>query len=837
LTLALLGTAVWAQEVPTGEPGIVVEDDKVQLDFNDVELSVVIDTIARLTNKNFIYDDRVRGRVTIVSPTKISIDEAYAVFESVLQVKGFTTVVGPGGAIKVIPIREAKESSIETLRAPRVTPDSDRIITRLIPLQYIDAEDITNTLKPLVSKDASMVAYPPTNTVILTDAASNIRRILAILQSIDVETYKEELTVIKIRHADASTLADQLSEIFGADVTETAAIRRARTRRAPTPVIEPTSKETVRILTDDRTNSLIILASRQRLVELRQVISRLDVPVTGQGRIHVYYLKHADAEELATTLSSLISGQPTGAAAAGTAAAQPAMRAAITELAEGVTVTADAPTNSLVIQASKEGFGTLSEVIRLLDIPRPQVLVEALLMEVDVSNSRDLGFTGLARIQNGKTGYAVGSLTGVGGDTSLFRPDNGSQITDPDTGDTTTSPGDVIGQLTDTALNGLVAALSHNTLSYDDAGNIIGGTLIQALIAASANLGNTNILSAPHVLTSDNEEAEIKVGANIPIVTSRVQSAGGITQAGDRLATSQNIERQDIGITLRVTPQISEGDTVRLEIFQEITSPNLALSVVTGDPQEVGISLSNRQVENTVVVSDGETVVIGGLISDRYEDSVNKVPWLGDIPGLGWLFKSTSKSLSKENLLIFLTPHIMRSAADLERETIRKRAEFWEQSDEALELSEKEKREHLKRREEAQAAGIEFVPGDATNPVRAQLEAHARKYPVERMREIEQAEQAEAEAERRAAEEAMTAPSFGVLAATFRNESAATDSLQQLIDAGFDGTLVSGDTDGTVVYEIRLGPYPSIEAAREVAGVVRETFGLAPTLLVETESE
>ena len=847
LTLALMGGEVraqeaWAQEVPTGEPEIIVEGDKVQLDFNDVELSVVIDTIARLTSKNFIYDDRVRGRVTIVSPTSITVDEAYAVFESVLQVKGFTTVMGPGGAIKVIPIREAKESSIETLRGPRTTPDSDRTVTRLIPLRYIDAEAITNTLKPLVSKDASMVAYPPTNTVILTDAASNIRRILTILQSIDVETYKEELTVIKIRHADASTLAQQLSEIFGADVTETAALRRARTRRTPAAAVTAAAaaaKGKVRILTDDRTNSLIILASRQRLVELRRVIARLDVPVTGQGRIHVYYLKHADAEELATTLAALISGQPAGGAA-GTAAAQPAMRAAITELAEGATVTADAPTNSLVIQASREGFGTLSEVIAKLDIPRPQVLVEALLMEVDVSAGRDLGFTGLARIQRGQTGYALGSLTGVGGDTGLFR-EQGPVITDPDPeveGDEETSVGDIVGALTDTALASLVAGAAVDTRTFDSVtGALTGGSLISGLITASATTAGTNILSAPHILTSDNEEAEIKVGANIPIVTSRVQSASGITTAGDRLATSQNIERQDIGITLRVTPQISEGDTVRLEIFQEITDISEALSRQTGPPQEVGVSLSNRQVENTVVVSDGETVVIGGLISDRYQDTVTKVPWLGDIPGLGWLFKSTSKSLTKENLLIFLTPHIVRTAADLERETIRKRAEFWDQSDEALELSEKEKREHQKRRQEAEAAGIEFVPADSRNPVRTQLEAHAKKYPVERMREIEQAEEAEADAKRRAAEEAETAPRFGVLAATFRNESAATDSLQQLIDAGFDGTLVSGDTDGTVLYEVRLGPYPSIEAAREVSGVIRETFGLAPTVLVETESE
>jgi general secretion pathway protein D len=828
-----MGEDLRAQEAPTGQPEIVVENDKVQLDFNDVELSVVIDTIARLTNKNFIYDDRVRGRVTIVSPTKISVDEAYAVFESVLQVKGFTTVAAPGGALKVIPIRDAKESSIETLREPRTTPDSDRIVTRLIPLQYIDAEAITSTLTPLVSKDASMVAYPPTNTVILTDSASNIRRILTILQSIDVETFKEEITVIKVRHADAATLAEQLSEIFGAEVSETAAMRRPRARRLPNqpmPAAEGAAKEKVRILTDDRTNSLIILSSRQNLEEIRAVITRLDVPVSGQGRIHVYYLKHADAEELATTLSALISGQPAPSTGQAAAATPPAMRAAITELAEGVTVTADAPTNSLVIQASREGFGTLADVIAKLDIPRPQVLVEGLLMEVDVSDNMDLGFNGLGLITRGDSTYTFGSLTDAGGRPVVFDTEGGVD----DEGNPTA--GDVVGKLTDSVLSNLIAAATHNSLELDADGKLVG-SFIQGLIRASASLGNINVLSAPHVLTSDNEEAEIKVGANIPIVTSRVQSAAGITTAGDRLATSQNIERQDIGITLRVTPQISEGDTVRLEIFQEITSPNLALSAVTGDPQEVGISLSNRKVENTVVVSDGETVVIGGLISDRYEDSVSKVPWLGDIPGLGWIFKSTSKDLSKENLLIFLTPHIMRTASDLERESIRKRAEFWDESDEAMELSDREKREHEERRAEAEAAGVEFVPAESENPVRARLEAHAEKYPIERMLEIERQEEAAAESERKAAEEAAHAPSFAVLAATLRDESAATESLQELIDAGYDGTLISADREGTILFEVRLGPYPSMESAREAAGVIRESFGLAPSVVVETEGE
>jgi len=308
-------------------------------------------------------------------------------------------------------------------------------------------------------------------------------------------------------------------------------------------------------------------------------------------------------------------------------------------------------------------------------------------------------------------------------------------------------------------------------------------------------------------------------------------------EAQASLATSQNIERQDIGITLRVTPQISEGDQLRLTIFQEITDVNLALSAVTGKPEEVGVSLSNRTVENTVVVGDGETVVIGGLISDDYEDSESKVPWLGDIPILGWLFKSTTRSVTKQNLLVFLTPHIVRTAADLEQETIRKREEFWERSEEALELSEAEREARDQRRAEAEAAGVEFVPAGSRNAVRGRVEAHAKKYPVERMREIEREREEAAEAERRAAEEAGEAPRFEVLAATFRDESAAIESLQQMIDAGYDGTLISGGMDGTVLHEIRLGPYPSVEAAREAAGVIREAFGLAPTVVVETEGE
>jgi general secretion pathway protein D len=824
----------------TGEtPELVVEDEQVQLDFNDVELAVVIDTIAKLTGKNFIYDDRVRGRVTIVSPTRIPVDQAYAVFESVLQVKGFTTVPGPGGAIKVIPIREAKETSIETFRGERSIPEMDRYITRLIPLSFIDAEAITNTLKPLVSKDAAMVAYPPTNTVILTDSASNINRILSILESIDVETYKEELTVIKVQHADAATMAQQLSEIFGAEVSEAEAQPGRRTRRLPQPAalqqVEPSSPllGKVRIITDARTNSMIVLASRQRIADIRDVVRRLDVPVSGGGRIHVYYLNHADAEELAETLSSLISGQPrrsdTGAGAgaisgAAGQAAQQALRSVVTELAEGVTVTADPATNSLVVQASQEGFSTLKQVIALLDIARPQVLVEALIMEVDVADSEELGFNALAVFEAGDTIISLGSLTDLAQGTALAAASGGA------TG---------LNLLSDSFIgNAISDSLEFDDLDGDgvrDAGEpITGGSLIQGIIRANASDGRINIVSSPNILTSDNEEAEIKVGNNIPIISSRVQSAQGIetTDTDGSLATSVNVERQDIGVTLRVTPQITEGETVRLQIFQEITDVNDALSAQVGDPEQVGVALSNRKIDQNVVVADGETVVIGGLISDRFVDTLSKVPWLGDIPILGWGFKSSTRSLQKINLLVFLTPHIVRDALDAERETIRKREEFWEKSAESLQLSDRERDEIESRREIARAAGVTLPEYLGRNPVRARLLAHSNQYPVERMLAIEEAERAQREATRREGE-APEGPAYSVLAAVFRDEAAAMALLQELVDGGYDGQLVSSDADGEVVIELRLGPYATLAEAEQASEAVRSAFGLSPTVLVE----
>jgi general secretion pathway protein D len=297
-----------------------------------------------------------------------------------------------------------------------------------------------------------------------------------------------------------------------------------------------------------------------------------------------------------------------------------------------------------------------------------------------------------------------------------------------------------------------------------------------------------------------------------------------------------NVERQDIGVTLRVTPQITEGDSLRMEIYQEISSVILGATAVgfLGDAADVGVPLSKREIENVVVVRNGETVVIGGLLSDEYQDSVSKVPFLGDIPIIGWAFKSSKRELRKINLLVFLTPYIIRSPEDLELESIRKREEFADSSKGGLQWSDRERAVERKRQKAAEAAGEEYEPlGD--NPVRIAVLSHEDRYPEERVGEIEAAEasaRSEAEAARLAA---LRAPEYAVQALVGRDVDDAIDKLQALIDEGYDGTLVSNDVGGSVLFELQIGPFPTIDAAERVSKSVHEVHGLEPSVVVVSE--
>lgn len=813
VALAMIAPAPAALAQAAGRAPAGNEPERIALDFNDVELNVVIDTISRMTGYNFIYDDRVRGRVTIVSPTEVTVDQAFAVFESVLKVKGFSLVLGPGNTYKVIPIRDVKESSIDTIKDNRPSPNRDRFVTRLVPLRFIDAEAITNTIKPLVSKDALIVAYQPTNTIIVTDSESNIRRLLQILDAIDVESFRQELAVIKIEHADAATLGEQLSEIYGADMTAqaggaNAGQRRARARQAAAVGQVPNGVAagvgaigpTVSILPDERTNSLLVMASRQQLSDIRGLIEKLDIPVRGQGRIQVYYLKHADSEELSETLNSLLGGG--GSSGGGSRSSLPGsasnavqnLRSTVTPLAEGVTVTADPATNALVIQASKEAYDTLEKVIAKLDVSRPQVLVEALIVEVDITDSLDLGFSAAYRLVNGNidTLIATGVTSIVPGAGLASQIIKSPSFTDPND-------------------------LDDPTAAPDDG----DGKNVQIGITASQSDNDVNIVSAPHILTSDNEEAEIKIGQNIPVVSGSTQApiTGGGT-GGNQFAVAQQVQRQDIGVTLRVTPQISEGDTLRLEIFQELTE--VAESAAGVDVNQVGPTLSSRKVENTVVVNDGETVAVGGLISEVYTDNVSGVPWLADIPFLGWLFKTKSKDLRKINLIVFLTPHIVRSAEDLEQNTIRKRIELEDSVDE----QDKKRFPELAKADRGRKGSF---------AVANELNRHADRYPIERMQELEQNQASEREQReeqtRRAAEAGVQR--YLIQVATFLDETEATEQLVNLIDAGYDGSLAASESNDRVVFTIQVGPFEDLWEAEQAAQTLDEAYGFESAVTLQ----
>jgi len=781
------------------------ETGNVRIDFDDVAITVIIDSISKLTGKNFIYDDRVRGKVTIISPSPVSVPEAWAVFESVLKIKGFTAIPGPAGVLKIVPLRDAKESNIETIRDGRESANRDQYVTRMIPLYYIDATAISNTLKPLISKDAALVVYAPTNTIILTDTKANIRRLLGILEALDVELHKQELAVIKILYADADTLGSQIMDIYGGKATggkaTAASARRDRANRrkqgagAAAPAgLQAAQRGEIRIITETRTNSLLVLASRKQIDEIRELVHKLDVPVVGGGKIHVYYLKHADAQEMAKTLNDLVSGvsAPRGGAAGrtGRADAKPqALRSVVTPLAEGqISLSADPATNSLVIQASKEAYETLSQVIAKLDVARPQVLVEALIMEVDISDGFDLGFS---------LGYSV-----VNNDVSY-------DISGPALIASAVSP---------------LAGLSRSTLTLDGDGNATeDGSQFRAQMAAAATDNRINILSSPHILTSDNEEAEIRIGDNIPIVTSRVESATGSTDSG--LASSVNVERRDIGVTLRVTPQISDGDTLRLKIFQEITDVNTALSVVVAggdesETSEIGVALSNRKVENTVVVADGDTVVIGGLIGETTDSQENKVPFFGDIPVLGWLFKTTSESTRRTNLIIMLTPHIIRTPSDLESESIHRRGNFTHATETAQEI------EGLAQ--DVLEGEHEVIP---SGQVHERLLDHTLRYPFERLEEIEDQRERDREQVIQEREAELRGPRF-MVNARLPEETDFEQKVTEIIDLGYDATLVSTALEDGVLVEVQVGPFESNQQAESAVTILRRSMRLDPYVVV-----
>jgi general secretion pathway protein D len=602
----------------------------ITLDFKDIELTDLIRTVSELTGKNFVYDDTIRGKATIISSQQMSVNEAYQLFLTVLNVKGYT-VVPSGKTNKIVPIKSAKESNLPTVTS---ASSQDQFVTRMISLEHINAADIAESiLSPLMPKTSNVVVYEPSNMLIISDSASNIQRLSNIIKELDVPGALQDMQVIPLQFADAKETATICN-----DILTTGSSKSNTRRRASKNVTTSTTDATSKVIAYERTNRLVAMATSEDMATILSLIAELDQEPTQQhARINLYYLENADAEELSKTLNEILSGikKPSSSAAAAPNAAGKGTPAAAIQTS--VSVSADKPTNALIVNATPEDYVIIKDIIRQLDIRRKQVYVEALIMELSMDATQNLGL-GL------QGGFEVGDEGVIGISTNMDEAVSADLLTN--------------------SVKGILAGGFSKLISYtDENGEVISIPAFSALLKLSKTTGDVNILSAPRLLTSDNEEAEIIVGRNVPIITKS-------TDDGDSNDTTVSVERKDVALTLRFTPQISEGELVRLNIYQESTDiDSTDNSATIGNVNEVGPTFTTRKLTNTVLARNGQTVVLGGLISTNTQESVTKVPLLGDIPLLGWLFKSTSTEETKTNLLVFITPTIISDMEELSQVT------------------------------------------------------------------------------------------------------------------------------------------------------------------------
>ena len=578
----------------------------VTIDFNDVDINIFIKYISELTGKNFIVDRTVKGKVTVISPTRMTVEDAYRVFDSVLEVHGFTTVPS-GPVIKIVPSVQARSKSIPIVREGDRTSSADKVVTRIIPMKHSDPAELKKILTPLLSKSSNVIAHSQSGMMILTDVQSNIKRLMAIIKEIDVPSVGEELVIIPLQYASVADVGKSISQLF-----VQSAKKRGRTTAAK-----------IKIIPYERTNSLIVFAPKAQIEKLRRLLEQLDTEAPkGGGKIHVYYLQHANAEELVKVLTNL----PTKQAGTTKSRNTKAAAAKAPPLSTDLKITADPETNSLIITAPKEEYIILEEVIQKLDIPRRMVYLEALIMEVSIDKEFQLGveWGGLGSFQD-ETGTLGGGFT----DNSF------SLLQGIDSG---------------------VAGMANGaTLGILKKGVEIGGVYfpdIGAVLNAFKTDSDINIIATPQVLTTDNKEATITVGQNVPYITSQNSSETGSTQ------DYTNYEYKDVGTTLKITPQINQANLLRLEIGVEVTRLKSEAGVATP-------TTFKRSADTTVVVHNEEIVVIGGMIGQDITSGDYKVPLLGDIPLLGWLFRTHQDRNNKTNMFIFIMPRIVESSPQL----------------------------------------------------------------------------------------------------------------------------------------------------------------------------
>lgn len=606
------------------------------LNWKDADIRQVVEAVSAVTGKNFILDPRVTGRVTLLSPTPLGPDALYAAFLSILQVHGYVAIQS-GDLIKIIPDATARQFPTAIGTANAMGPDD--LATQVVQLRNVGATQLVPILRPLIPQYGHLVAHAGSNMLIISDRAANVSRLVSIVHRID-QASDEDIEVVPLEHASASEIVrimTALTQARGADGT---------------PV-------TTSLVADARTNSVLIGGDKNERLRLRALIAHLDTPLEEGGDTQVRYLRFADAEELATKLQAHFSGQVQNAGAG--AAAAGAARSV-----DGINVWADTQTNALIVNAPPKMMRSLMQIVDKLDIRRAQVLVEAIIVEVIANKQNELGVTWAIEGSGSDAPIGVTNFPGfMNGVVQLGGAAAGGGTTDP-TG--------LIG-------DGLTIGVGRIT---DD------GISFAAILTALEGAADTNIISTPSVVTTDNEEATLNVGQEVPFVTGSYSNTGS---AGGAVNPFQTIQREQIGVKLAITPQINDGNSMVLEISQEIS--NIA-SAATG---AVDLITNQRIVETTVIVEDGEILILGGLLEDVLRESEQRVPILGSLPLLGSLFRSSKTEKLKTNLMIFIRPTILRDSSQIAVETNQKynmmRDVLRSNEDDSINLMPNEKRFNL----------------------------------------------------------------------------------------------------------------------------------------------
>jgi general secretion pathway protein D len=618
--LAVLLVSFPAASAPQSRPQ---DGPTITPNYKDADLSQIIQAVSEVTGKNFIIDPRVNAKVTMLSATPMSPAAFYEAFLAVLQVYGYVAVPA-GKVIKIIPNTDARQ--LPSIDLPNdVSSTSDEIVTQIITMKNVSAAQLVPLLRPLIPQQGHLAAYPSGNMLIISDRASNVSRIMKIIQRMD-ESGDEPVEVIQLHNASATELVRTVNQLSQGQAAEGAGAA-------------------VKIVSDERTNSVLISGEKSLRLKIKALIVNLDTPMQTGGDTQVRYLRYADAEKIADKLKGQASASAKAQGGPQAGAGASAGGGGGANVDASVTIWADVATNALIMTAPPKIMKSLMAVIDKLDIRRAQVHVEALIVEVDVNKSSNIGVQWL--LDGGSSyGYGVTNLPGSG--TSVV--DLAAAVLGA-TGSTTTSATTTTGT-TSTGLSSSTVGTGASVVlgTYNSNTGKGFGALIQALRSD----GSSNIISTPSLITMNNEEAEVKVTQEIPLITGSYSN----TTASVAGTTSPftTIQREEVGTILKVTPHINEGNSVQLKIEQEDSSPGAKLT------DSADISTNKRSIKTTVLIEDGGTIVLGGLMSDTVTESEDRVPGLGSIPLLGNLFKSRSGSRQKKNLLVFIRPNILRDA-------------------------------------------------------------------------------------------------------------------------------------------------------------------------------